>query len=235
MKIKMPPKILVGCPTSFHKEYALKQYVEAIKSLTYSSCDILLIDNSRDHEYLYKIRDLKIPVAKGPYFDSARDRIVASRNLLRKKALDEDYDYFFSLEQDVLPPKDILEKLLKHNKKLITAVYFAHNVLENNSRELIPLVYKLSDPKTLSMRPLNENELWQKQGLQEIISAGLGCLLIHKDVLKEIEFRYEKNSFDDRWFFIDCHKKNIKAFADTSIKCKHLIFNRTVPWSKIEK
>lgn len=230
------PKILVGCPTSFHKEYALEQYAKAIKSLTYSNFDILLVDNSKDNVYFEKIKKLSLPVIKGPWFESARDRIIASRNILREKAIKENYDYFFSLEQDVLPPKDILEKLLQHNKKLITAIYFANNIIpDTQTHELIPLVYKLVDEKTLSMRPLNEVELWKNLGLTEVVSAGLGCVLIHRNILEKIKFRYEKNTFDDRWFFIDCYDKKIKVFADTSIKCKHLIHNRPYPWSKIQK
>ena len=85
------------------------------------------------------------------------------------------------------------------------------------------------------MRPLNKKELWENQGLMEVVSAGLGCVLIHRDVLKEIKFRYDKNTFDDRWFFIDLYNKKIKSYADTSLKCKHLIFNRPFPWSKIKK
>ncbi|MAG52862.1 MAG: hypothetical protein CMH62_02770 [Nanoarchaeota archaeon] len=231
----MPPKILVGCPTSFHKGYALQQYVEAIKALTYENFDILLVDNSEDDVYFEKIKSL-LPVIKGPFFTSARDRIIVSRNILRDKVLKENYDYLFSLEQDVLPPPDILEKLLKHNKQLITGIYFANNLIpDQQTKELMPLVYKLTDEKTLSMRPLSESELWDQENLMEVISAGLGCVLIHRDVLEKIKFRYEKNTFDDRWFFKDCYDKKIKVFADTSIKCKHLIFNRPYPWNKIQK
>jgi GT2 family glycosyltransferase len=236
MFFKMPPKILVGCPTSFHKEYALEEYVKAVNSLTYPNFDILLVDNSEDNLYIEKIKKLGLPVIKGPFFESARDRIIASRNILREKVLEENYDYFFSLEQDVLPPPDILQNLLKHSKKLITAIYFAHNVIpDSQTRELIPLVYKLIDKKTLDMRSLSEAELWDNQGLTEVVSAGLGCVLIHRSILEKIKFRYEKNTFDDRWFFIDCHDKKIEVFADTSIKCKHLIHNRPYPWNEIKK
>jgi len=156
------PKILVGCPTSFHKEYALEQYTKAVKALTYSNFDILLVDNSENDTYFEKIKALGLPVIKGPYFNSARDRIVASRNLLRENVL-RGYDYFFSLEQDVLPPPDILEKLLQHQKQLITGIYFANNLIpDEQTRELIPLVYKLIDKEKLSMRSLNEVELWKK-------------------------------------------------------------------------
>ena len=79
------PRILVGCPTSFHKEYALEQYAESIKSLTYPNYDILLVDNSKDDVYFKRIKKLSLPVIKGPWFESARDRIIASRNILREK------------------------------------------------------------------------------------------------------------------------------------------------------
>lgn len=232
----MQPRILVGCPTSFHKEYALIQYTEAIKKFTYKNHDVLLVDNSPNENYLSRIRSLELPVISGPYFESARDRIVASRNILRQKAIDDGYDYFLSLEQDVIPPSDILERLTRHNKKVISAVYFANNVIPGETlSKLIPLVYILEDEKTLSMRPLNEDELWKKNGLMRVVSAGLGCVLIHRDVLKEVKFRYDLNSFDDRWFFLDLYNKEIPVYADTSIKCRHLIYNRPYPWSKIKK
>ncbi|MBI2105460.1 hypothetical protein HYT56_01320 [Candidatus Woesearchaeota archaeon] len=232
----MQQRILVGCPTSFHKEYCLKEYAEAIKKLTYNNYDLLLVDNSEDDNYLEKIKSLNLPVIKGPYFESARDRIIASRNILRQRVIDENYDYFLSLEQDVLPPADIIERLLQHKKEVMTGVYFANNVIPGEiSSKLIPLVYILEDKKTLSMRPLNEYELWKNQGLMQVVSAGLGCVLISKKVLEKIEFRYELNSFDDRWFFLDLYNQKIPAYADTSIKCKHLIYNRPYPWSKIKK
>ena len=37
------PKVLVGCPTSFHKDYCLKEYVVGLNKLTYKNKDILLI------------------------------------------------------------------------------------------------------------------------------------------------------------------------------------------------
>ena len=232
----MQPKILVGCPTSFHKEYVLKQYAQAVKNLTYKNHEVLLVDNSPNDTYLEKIKKAGLPAINGPYFEGARDRIVASRNILREKVIDGNYDYFFSLEQDVIPPKDILEKLTNHNKKIIAAVYFADNMIPGETlSKLIPLVYVLEDEKNLSMRPLNEEELWKKQGLMKVVSAGLGCVLIHRDILKDVKFRYDLNTFDDRWFFIDLYNKKVPVYADTSIKCRHLIYNRPYPWSKIKK
>lgn len=229
-------KVLVGCPTSFHKEYCLAEYANAVKGLSYKNKDILLVDNSPDDEYIKKIKSLGLQAIKGPFFEGARDRIIASRNVLRKKVLDEGYEYFLSLEQDVIPPADIIERLMGHDKKIITGIYFVRNVFPGGITALVPLAYKLTDKKTLTMEPLSDEE-WQSGKLMNIVSCGLGCVMIHRDVLKDISFRYEKekDSFDDRWFCIDAYKKGIEMYADTSVRCRHRIFNRPYEWRNIKK
>ena len=228
-------KVLVGCPTSFHKEYALNEYAKAVKNLSYKNYDVLLVDNSPDGNYLRKIKSLNLNAIKGPYFESARDRIVTSRNILKDESI-KNYDYLLSLEQDVIPPRDIIERMLKHNKKVITGVYFARNIIQGE-KKLIPLAYKEipSENELPDMRPLNEFEL--NKDLTKVISCGLGCVLIHKDILKWINFRYEKDkdSFDDRFFCIDLYRKKIPIYCDTSIICKHLILNRHYQWKDIKK
>lgn len=226
------PEVLVGCPTSNHKEYCLGEYAKAVKGLTYKNYDVLLVENSESDEYLKKIKEEGLQAIKGPYSEGARDRIVASRNMLREEAI-KNYDYLLSLEQDVIPPKDIIEKLLRHEKEITTGIYFANNAMPDGSIALIPLAYKLTDEKTLSMKPLSEEEVFKDQ-LIRIVSCGMGCVLIATDVLEKIRFRYEKNTFDDRWFCIDAYKLKIPMYADTSARCKHLIRGHQ-KWSEMKK
>jgi len=230
------PKVLVGCPTSFHKEYALKQYADAVKSLNYDNFDVLLVDNSQDDVYLNKIKEHRLNVIKGPYFESAIKRIIESRNILRKYTLDYNYDYFFSLEQDVIPNKDALSKLIMQNKEVVCGIYFVRNIIDNK-KLLIPQVFielpnktnELPDMRWLTEKEFNSNKLLK------IVSCGLGCVLIHRNILEKIEFRSENDNFDDRFFGIDLHKKNIPLYCDTSVRCKHLILNRPYSWSNIKK
>ncbi len=180
-------KILIGCPTSDSHEYALEQYAKALKALTYPNFDILLVDNSKGDGYKEKLESHDLKVLKCPYFESARDRIITSRNLLRQYALDKGYDYLFSLEQDVIPPKDVLERLLSAKKRLISGVYFTY--LERDGRKgYFPLIWtKAEGTNYYIMKPSELN-----RGIRKIASAGLGCVLIHKTILKDIKFRYEK-------------------------------------------
>jgi len=229
------PKVLVGCPTSYHKEYALKQYAEAVKSLDYDNYDILLVDNSPDDVYYNKIKENGLNVIKGPYFEGAMQRIIASRNLLRKYALDNNYDYLFSLEQDVIPNKDMLTKLTSHNKEVVSGIYFVHNII-NNKRLLIPQIFIELPSKTNNlpdMRWLTEEE-FNNNEIIKIVSCGMGCVLIHRNILEKIEFRSENNVFDDRFFGIDLYNKNIPMYCDTGVKCKHLVV-RPYSWNEIRK
>lgn len=217
----MMPKVLVGCPASDYKGYALERYVKGVKALTYKNFDILLVDNSETDNYFNRIKDLGVPVVKGPYSDSAKQRIIDSRNILRQKALDEGYDYFFSLEQDVIPPEGAIQRLLRHNKKIVTGIYFTYQT-KNDVTRLVPLIWKKFGKDKL--KSVFEKEILEPK-LMEVGACGLGCVLIHRSVLEKVKFKFDKNydSFDDIWFCHDSFDSGFKIFADTSVKCKHLI------------
>ncbi len=215
------PKILVGCPTSDHKKYCIEEYAKAIKNLSYPNYDILLVDNSQTETYSKKLQTLEIPIKRDKYLERARDRIVHSRNVLRKYALENGYDYFLSLEQDVIPPKNVIEQLLQHKKEVITGVYFTRYTIQGKP-VLKPLLWKTTDKKTLTF--VAEEEL-KKPQLLEVKASGLGCVLISKEILEKIPFRLSKesNTYDDMTFCEDLHKQKIQLYADTTVKCKHLI------------
>lgn len=222
------PRILVGCPTSDYKEYCLQEYTEAIKNLDYTDYDILLIDNSKTNSYLKKLKEKGIPCEKSEWFEGAMDRIITSRNILRQKTLDEGYDYLFSLEQDVIPPKDALKKLASQNKKIISAVYF-----NPKQGRHIPLLAVNRGLNKLSYIP--EKLVMNSDQTIKVDYCGLGAVLIHRSVLEKIRFRKdEKPGFDDWWFCKDTKKEGFEIYADLSIKCKHLIKNRPWRWGELK-
>ncbi len=220
------PRILVGCPTSDYKSYCLREYVDAVKALTYKNYEVLIVDNSKSRAYSKKIMSLGLSIIKDVYTENAKARIVSSRNILREEAI-KGYDYFLSLEQDVIPPKDIIERLLGHHKNIATGLYFTYG----SDKTLMPLLW-VSDNSGL--RRLSEEESMFGKVI-EVEAAGLGCMLIPKAVLEKVKFRYEKESasFDDMWFCKDIHDQSYRIIADTSVICKHLV--EKWDWSKIKK
>jgi len=222
-------KILVGCPTSQHKKYCLNEYLEGIKNLTYENIHLVLVDNSETDEYYEKLKKIGVSVIRGKNFENIKDSVINSRNILRKYCLENDYDYLLSLEQDVVPQKDVIEKLLKHNKKIIGALYF---YLGKDKETLLPMVWIHHEGEFA--RRLEFHEIPEEE-LIEVITCGLGCVLIKRDVLEKIEFRHEKNQdpWDDLWFAEDAREKGFKVYVDTGARCKHYVSG--MDRSKIEK
>ncbi len=229
------PKVLIGITCSFHKEYCLNKFLEGLKALTYPNKDILFVENSKNDDYFNKLKFLGLNVIKGPYFESPIKSISASRNILIDKTLNEGYDYLFSLDQDTIPPKNAIEKFLSHNKKVTCGVVFTR-ILTNGKFVLTPDVFKvvpntedetgLPSMNWLSQEEIDSNKLFQ------IASCGAGCLLLYRDILKEVRFKEDLEQFEDRHFCIDLFRKNIPIFCDTSVKCKHYVFNRPYLWKE---
>ena len=223
----MNPKILVGCPTWEGKKYCLKEYAEALKKLDYDNFDVLIVDNSKDDSYLNEIKEAGLNAVKGKWHEKARDRIIASRNLIKDYALKNGYDYFFSLEQDVIPVSNTLKNLLSHKKQIISGIVM-NNLPVGNAVKLMPMIYVTHKLDATGLDYINEEEL--KKPLVEIKACALGCVLIHKDVLSKITFRYT-GGFDDMMFCKDALDSGFKIYADTTVKPKHLHSS----WEGIEK
>lgn len=228
-------KVLVGIPTSFHKERIIEDQAKALNALTYKDKHILFMDNSEHDNFKKKIESLGFHCEKGPMDEFPVKRISKSRNKIIDYALANNFDYIFFIDTDVLVPKDAIERFLSHNKEAICGIYF-NTVIQNGKRLLIPGVYKLvqgfvDENKLPSMTLISENECFTDQ-LMKVISCGGGCLFLHKDVFSKIRFNETLERCEDRRFCIDMYKSNIQLYCDTSIKGKHFIKDRTYSWDK---
>lgn len=230
----MDPKILIGCPIFEGKEYCFTQFLKGLESLTYENFDICLVDNSKSVDFFKKIKSAASAWNKNhkQFFFVERipfdtplplDRIVRARNVLRKKVLEGGYDYFFSLEADVVPPVDVIERLLSRKKEIVSGVYF-NLVPATNS--LVALVYKkigVDEKGRERTQSLTLEELLPSRLIENLHFTGVGCMLIQASVLKDISFRFETGSraFDDWWFCEDARKKGFIVNADSSMFCMH--------------
>ncbi|MFC3093364.1 glycosyltransferase [Alteromonas sediminis] len=220
------PKVLVGCPTYSGKSYCLEEYAKRVNGLSYDNYDVLLVDNSKEPGYEKQIQSHGLQAKRDQYIPGVKKRLAQSRNILRQKVLDEGYDYFLSLEQDVIPPKNIIERLMSHRRAVTSAVYCRYQTIKTETGDIfyqgdVPVLYVL--PPKDKMRPIFLFEL-KGHTFIKINGAGLGCLLIHRSVLEKIEFRVEDpaRGCDDNYFFKDLASLNVEAFADVTFQCKHL-------------
>ena len=223
------PKILIGTPTYSGKFYCIKEWVENIKSVSYDNFDLVLVDNSATDDYKSKIESYGVKCIKSKFFENPALSLYEARKKFFEYALDNNYDFIFSVEQDVFPPPDTLKRLLNHKKSVIGAPYLL-NPLTNESRRKVDWIVSCADlDKEIILTDGNQAMYWllyseiKNTGLRQVRSCAFGCTLIDCRVLKQIKPRLigGLKRFDDYYFFEDCFSSQIKVFADTDILVPH--------------
>ena len=70
----------------------------------------------------------------------------------------------------------------------------------------------------------------------EAFLVGGGCIMLSREILEKIRFRYEEGNtnWDDFWLCKDVMSLGYKVYADTGVMCKHLIIKRKWEWRKVK-
>lgn len=220
------PKILVCVPTYSGKGYILDRFVARLKEFTYSNYDILIVDNSEGDEYFNRIKSLGVPVEKSKWNEQSKIRLTNAQNLMRKRFLEGDYSHMFSLEQDLIPPKDIIEQLLAHDKDVVGGWYYITSI----PRPCVSQEWTLIDMKFCQKPPLLINMATER--LMKCFSASFGVSLIKRKVIEEIKFKVYTgfSHHSDTWFYFDCEKKGFEVWIDTDLLIPHF---QDYQWGKI--
>jgi glycosyltransferase involved in cell wall biosynthesis len=223
MEEKKEPRVLIGCVTHDKDEAYVSDFLNAIREQDYKNFDILFVDTSANEDYTARLRGTGYIVTKGePELDHSIKRITTGRNIARDYALSKGYDFLWFVDTDILPPKHALSKLIAGGKDVNAGLCLISMNVDGNSK-VLPNAYKLDSAKMLI--PLSFNDVQNNDSI-EVSSAGFGCVLVSKNVLSEIAFRYFENSMagEDIAFFSDAKEKGFASYADNSVKCAHLVF-----------
>ena len=217
------PKILIGAPTADVKQYCAEDWIKNVKEFIYPEYDVFLADNSVTEEHIkfWRENGVWIESANNNPKHSVIKRLTDSHNLVRKKALEGDYDYLLHLEVDVFPPPEVLIALLSHRKPLVSVSY---DIFDAEDREPVAIRTDTTfDGEETAIIRGKYSSLWFDGQCKQTWTNGVGCALIHRSVLECIEFRYvsENSAFPDSWFAFDCAAKGIAHFIDTSIYAYH--------------
>jgi hypothetical protein len=107
--------VLVACPTYDRKAYALNAYLEGYESLTYPNKDLYLVDTTpTNFDYMVALRKRNIHADWYPVqmtMDPSRRLTPIWREII-DYAHSQSADYVLTLEQDIIPPHDVIEIML---------------------------------------------------------------------------------------------------------------------------
>ncbi len=223
------PKVLVAAPTWEGHKYILPKYLDRVKNLSYSNYSVLLVNNGKSKTFTKWLIRKGIKVIKIHYKENIFERITNARNAIINYVLQhKDIKYLLSLDTDVIPPKDIIERLLKHKKDLVGALIHA------GFEKKVPCILKdgylmRKGKKGLSFYSWEEvREMKKKKILHRVYATSVSCLLIHRKVFEAgVRFRYTPyfHVGEDIWFFNECNEKGFKFYVDLSKRIPH--FNKS--------
>ena len=126
----MSERILIGSATHVCKAYSFDRWLAAVRALTYPNLDVLVVDNSPTSENADRMRATGLTVIwqEGADQIHAMLRITRSMEVIRQYFLEGSWDRWFNLEADVIPPPDVIERLLElgHDADWISHSYPPH-------------------------------------------------------------------------------------------------------------
>ncbi len=221
------PKILLGTYIYDGKKYAFEKFIRRCQEMMDNydgEIEMLIIDNSKTPDFsawmrlyidkmLFKDKVMVSWMKKSGR--TTREKQKRAQKVLWEQTVQRKCEYLFIVESDVYPPKDAITRLLAHKKKVMSGVYSFEN--DERGDMLCLMGYATDHTGDRYWEPASGlKRLKKKVGAKplKVYSCGLGCILIHKQVLKTIKPYYD--SYKDTKFYkaVDEGVTNLKVYYE---------------------
>ena len=229
-RVTLNKKVLLSIVTYENKDYIWNEFINNINNLSYDNYDVIIVDNSKNINYYEtlktRLKDTNYIVKHVSRGDTSREAQAKSLNCIRDYFLNGDYDYLMNIESDLIPPINIIERLMSRDKLVVGGLY---NIgFYNNPKEpLRPCLFGIKKIngilKTFNIPP-SDGWSFFGNGLIKIHGMGIGCVLIHKLIIQKFKFWFYLDKVvkhSDVLFYMDLRNNGYDVFIDTDIIIPH--------------
>jgi hypothetical protein len=209
----------------------MEAFLDRVRNLTHP-VHLLLYDNTQDSgKYCKKLKNMTpepwITVKRhhwNPKKTHPLQMLAHIKERGRKEFLIGNYDYYWDLATDMIPPKDIIERYIKHNKDCVGGkVHIFPGKLKEPA--IIPWRGNVKDSGHFSkdggMDLMTWSELRRHRGLVRVY--GIGAPFMKRKVLKKVPWRTHDTLLygEDLWFFHEANESGFEFWCDTDVEIKH--------------
>lgn len=184
-------KISIGVPTSSARLH--RKFVQSLMSLSYPQGI-----------------DADINILEGYQIPFARNRAV-------KNALNNNADYLFFVDADMIFPPETLRVLLSHNVDIVNALAF------RRIKPHYPCIFNWDESNGCY---ITADYSKSQKRLLKVDACGMPCILIKTDVFKKMQepwYYYRDNLFSsDLTFCENAKKAGFDINIDTQLKIGHI-------------
>jgi hypothetical protein len=149
--------------------------------------------------------------------------VAYAREQMARTVVNEGFDYLFMIDDDMIAPPDLFEKLIKHDVDIIAPLafmrFFPHK----------PVIYNIAEGyDDITKQYFYQNyvvERYPKKQLVECDAVGFGAVLINARCFKEMKqpwMMVMSGAGEDIHFCHCARKAGFKVYMDTSVQLAHL-------------
>jgi hypothetical protein len=165
-------------------------------------------------------RDLQIPVG-GSYAFFAGMPFDHARNTAVERTLEHGFQWLFFLDDDVIPPPDIIPRLVNRGGDITSALYY------RRAEPIVPVMIREQGDKRIWVTEFPANTMVDAD------MVGAGALLVHRRVFERVpkpwfEWLLDRHDIPEGQRcsedFAFCRKAKQHGFTvkvDTSVACRH--------------
>lgn len=201
-------KKIVALVVTYNRKELLVENIQALKSQSHSDFDILIIDNaSTDGTEEYIKEYLK---DNGKYINTGKNLGGAGGfSLGIKKALENDYDYAWLMDDDTVPTENALESLI------------SKATLLNDKFSFLGSLVKWTDGKLCIMNAQDLSKTWYNEfdkmynGLIPVVASSFVSMFINLKDAREVGIPIEKFFiYGDDWEYSERLKTKKPCYLD---------------------
>jgi GT2 family glycosyltransferase len=141
------------------------------------------------------------------------------------------FTHLLFIDSDTIPPADVLEKLLAHDKDIISGLTpILHYDREKMAWGTMDNCFTHQDVDEKDGK-VRTHAVKRNSGLHKIWRCGTSCLLIKREVFEKLAKPYFKFEFDedivkpvrseDLYFCDKAHEAGFEIWCDSSVICNH--------------
>jgi len=149
-------------------------------------------------------------------------RIAQAREEMRLAFLKTGCTHLYFHDSDMVPPADIVTRLLAHNRDIASGFY----LIRTHSEPLAPVMLEVQQGR--KGIHLGQAGIFTEGDTQEVLGVGMGCMLIRREVLEKVGFREPATYTHDRpaedyQFCLDAVESGFqKPLIDLTLPCWHV-------------
>jgi len=223
--------VLIAVNTYDGHQYCRENLIEALNKIQkFSGCDVAIFYNGVNP---WGFEKWPIIEYKGNEGDSGINILAAKNNMMREYFLERKYSHLLMLESDVIPPFDVVNKLMAYRRDVVSAMYFIKSLMKDLVRMPIETTWEVLDrsdwqSKVVKLpvgsdilmvaqkfipsiwgffdgkaRMWDMEDAFPQRGLVRIYSAGIGCVLMKRAVLEKCGIFELRDASDEVQSFTD--------------------------------